>query len=306
MDTRFVRCCALSLAAFSLIPAINILADPLPGEVLKFSQLPLGSPLNPNGFPGHDELSTAIRNSDNVYSGTFAADDFADKFSTPVVHVQWWGSYLAGATSPNHVQQFLISFESDVPADPAGGFSTPGTPLLSQIVTLGALAPASGTFTEAPFNTVGAEPTYMYNAELSVPFAEHPDTVYWLKIVALTNPNDGIAWGWHNRDYTVPDVLASTAPAVNPGERNLGTTSLPLWHFQDDAVTGDIVYNIPQNFPSEAGFQPLVYNNITDGIPPGVAPPSEDLAFNLYTVPEPMCLAPLAATVLIARRRSRS
>src|SRR5262249_10852644 len=76
-------------------------ADPLPGEVLKFQQLPLNNTVTPTfptptpggaPFPGHDELSTATPDGVN-YFGTYMADDFADKFSTPVVHVRWWGSY---------------------------------------------------------------------------------------------------------------------------------------------------------------------------------------------------------------------
>ena len=64
------------------------------------------------------------------------ADDFADKFKSPVVHVKWWGSYLNNFTTPNiPVNKFLISFESDVP-DPnptnPEDFSHPGEPLLNR------------------------------------------------------------------------------------------------------------------------------------------------------------------------------
>jgi hypothetical protein len=90
--------------AIALLACSAVLADPLAGEVLKFQQLPLNNGLTPyypapvpGGAPyyGHDELSTATRTSANApWQGTFMADDFADKFSTPVVHVRWWGSYL--------------------------------------------------------------------------------------------------------------------------------------------------------------------------------------------------------------------
>src|SRR6185295_6706 len=117
--------------------------------------------------------------------------------------------------------------ESDVPASPTGGFSRPGTPLLQQYVSKGPLAPGSGTFTETlirgPDPVVG-ESLYQYNAELACPFQEHRDTVYWLKIVAMVNQaTDGpIQWGWHNRDWSVPDPLASTPPLVSPGEGIVG------------------------------------------------------------------------------------
>src|SRR6185503_17658787 len=213
-------------------------ADPLPGEVIKFAQRPMiATPLGPPGagpvYFGHDELSTAYGVAPvptaPPYQGRFMADDFADKFDTPVLHVKWWGSYMG----PEHftgtgVKQFYIGFESDVPGDPAAGtFSRPGTPLLQQYVKRGPLAPSSGTFTETlirgPDPVIG-ESLYQYNAELACPFNEKRDTVYWLKIVALVNQaEDGpIQWGWHNRDYTIPDPLASTAPAVVPGEKLTG------------------------------------------------------------------------------------
>ena len=50
------------------------------------------------------------------------ADDFADKFTTPVVHITWWGSYIdnnnAAFPPQPHVQKFLIAWETDVPAAP--------------------------------------------------------------------------------------------------------------------------------------------------------------------------------------------
>src|SRR4051812_20258553 len=118
----------IGIAAISALLAPRASADPLPGEALKFQQLPLnlGLPPSPGGapFPGHDELSSAYRVFDASgvqvgWSGQFMAGDFADKFSTPVVHLSWWGSYLGnytGGTTDFTAKQFLISFESDMPA----------------------------------------------------------------------------------------------------------------------------------------------------------------------------------------------
>jgi hypothetical protein len=315
MNTRFTtRYGSMLLAVGILVPGLRAWADPLPGEVLKFSQLPLGgSPNSP--FPGHDELSTAtLSPASGQYTGTFAADDFADTFSTPVVHLDWWGSYLQ---DPNNapVTQFLISFESDVPAGPNGNISTPGKVLASEVVTPGASPTAPGHFTQAAVaGGSTAEPLFLYNAELATPFAEQPNTVYWLKIVALTNPGDGILWGWHNRDYTQMDPFASVAPQVNPGEVNIGTAANPIWHFQDDAVTGAITYfpaiasTGAEGILQESQFARLSYNPSTDGIGvAGAAPISEDLAFNLYTVvPEPGSLGVLAGVGLLLRRHRRS
>ena len=83
----------LTLLALALIcaPAVG---DPLDGQILKFQQKPMVGTVLPDGtrYFGHDELSTAYWNPDmNGYKGTFMADDFADRFNTPVVHVTWWG-----------------------------------------------------------------------------------------------------------------------------------------------------------------------------------------------------------------------
>jgi hypothetical protein len=325
-------------------------ADPLKGrDVLKFSQRPMDGTtiVSPNGttqrFWGHDELSTAYSTvgatGPTPYRGTFMADDFADKFNSPIVHVKWWGSYLNNFVSPAFpVDRFLISIESDVPAGPNNPFSHPGQPLLSQIVKRGPLAPGSGTFTEKPVSGGGpplGETLYEYNAELHLgkEFLEKQDTVYWLKVVALVDLPPGIIvdpnqpptfvprWGWHNRDYTIPNSLASTAPAVVPGEHIDGFLGpvpggTPVWHFQDDAVTGRIVVDhlstpMGQIMPQvdQAGFQPTRYLALADG-PPGIAEFSKDLAFEIYTIPEPatcvVLVAGVACLAALGRRYSRT
>jgi hypothetical protein len=334
-----------------------VMADPLDGrDILKFSQRPMDGTtiVSPDGnvgvYWGHDELSTAYSainatsGGRTPYRGTFMADDFADEFTSPVVHVKWWGSYLNNFTTDNiPVNKFLISFESDVP-DPnptnPDDFSHPGEPLLNQIVTrvpLGGLTPGSGTYTEEPISPGGLplnERLYEYNAELHLgkEFLQDPDKVYWLKIVALVDLPAGLPWpepnqpptfaprwGWHNRDYTIHDPLASTPPAVNPGEHLDGVIGppaggAPIWHFQDDAVTGRVLVNqlIPggEVMPriEQGEYRPTRYLAGADG-PPIIADFSKDLAFELYTIPEPaagsLMLVGLASTLLF-RRRCRS
>jgi len=324
----------LAIAISLLFSAVMAHADPLPGrDLLKFSQKPLdGTPIvTPDGtvrpFFGHDELSTAWGSPDasgvTIYQGRFMADDFADRLNTPVFHVKWWGSYLENQII-QPVDKFLISFESDMPADPLAGFSRPNEPLLNQIVRRGPLAPGSGTFTEKSISPGGpplAEKLYEYNAELYLDkaFPEDNDTVYWLKIVALVDVTDpGVPvtqWGWHNRDYTVPNPLAS--PLVVPGERVVGV--LPggesIWHFQDNAVEGTVFVDTAgpngTKMPviEQTDYQPTHYLDGIDGPGavagtnfPGIGRFSKDLAFEIYTaVPEPtsIVLASLSAVAMV-------
>ncbi len=335
---------SLTLAAAACaaaIFAVSAQADPLAGQVLKFDQEPMiATPLVGHIYFGHDELSTAygVGNAANPplnYQGRFMADDFADKFSTPVVHLTWWGSYMNATAAPQPpVQKFLIAFETDVPQNPGVTFSHPGSVIQYEVVTPGTLTP--GTFTETlergPDPVLG-EALYRYNAERKFPFAQQPDTVYWLKIAALVDvpqpvvvpvPPGTTQWGWHNRDYTINDPLASTSPAVSPGEFIDGTipgTNIPIWHFQDDSVQGDLRFTPgapagqqiiqlamqPQNyvFVNSAGVGPI------DG-PQGIELKSKDLAFRLYTttiVPEPTACVLMAiglAGVFATVRRSRT
>jgi hypothetical protein len=296
-------------AVIAGLAAVTANAATLPG-VLKFSQLPLnGVTINGTAYYGHDEASYATLNANDVYVGKGAADDFSDYYNTPVIGVQWWGSYIptpvVGGPLITPVPDFLISFESDVPVSPTGGFSHPGSVLLAQTVTRNTGGPlAPGQFTEAavgPTNNL-----FVYQALLQNPFPEAAGTVYWLKIAGLFSSTSE-QWGWHNRDYTTADPLA------NPGETNINAAgTFPVWHFGDDAVQGFLNYTPPTSASpgsvDEGDFVPLTYNpnnTSTDG-PAVVTGLSEDLAFQLYTTPEPAPLVLLAiggmALLLVSRR----
>ena len=327
MKTKIQRILLLAGAVLAGAPAIA-LAHPMSDEVMKFQQLPMdGVPVDGALWWGHDELSTSwgdhstgLYGNNAAFPSQFMADDFADTVSTPVAHIRWWGSYINNQPF-NHVQKFLISFETDVAN--IGPFSYPGTPLLSQVVVPGAITQNSGTYTETFVSPgsgqPGGEALYMYNAELKLPFPEQADTVYWLKIVALVDPVvDGpVEWGWHNRDYTITDTFAS--PNVTPGEFIEGVSpggSANVWHFQDDSITG-LISGIDLNNNSAPGgiaflqhlptFFPQKYVDNLDG-PMGISQYSKDLAFELFTrVPEPSTYAlgvlGLLALMVVGRRK---
>jgi hypothetical protein len=354
MKTNLKRTTVLLIVCgFALLSATQVLADPLPlRDQLKFSQQPMvNTPIpNPNGtvgiYHGHDELSTLysqvpIGTPFRDYSGIAMADDFADAFSSPVLHVKWWGSYMNNTLNANNaVNKFLIAFESDIPANqnPVGPFSTPGQVLSSQIVNAGPLSPGSGTFTEKLIQSVPApgEDIYEYNAELHLgkEFFQQPETVYWLKIAALVDVVPGttpVQWGWHNRDYTVIDPLAAAVtPPVLPGERDerielgLPTYPTPVWHFQDDSVSAQTRIGVDSMMPNmpvfvqQFGYVPQHYVDGLDGpgpilatdgtvLQPGIGAFSKDLAFQLftYTIPEPSTCLLMTCSVagILFRRR---
>lgn len=328
MNTRYhILALAGSALLVSLWTAPVAHADPLPGEVLKFQQLPINNLVLPGPVPapvyqGHDELSTAYEyvNSQGLQSwaGDFMADDFADNYSTPIVHLKWWGSYMNNNYTGGGVQQFLIAFESDVPSPP-GNFSHPGTVLSSEIVNFtNSALPGAGTFTEKLINGGAPEHLYQYNAELALPFPEQQDTIYWLKIVALTNDQQ-LQWGWHDRDYTQQNTFASPNTTPGPGESIIGFVGpaaqpTPVWHFQDDAVTGRVDIQPILGTPGLNVNQPLATmfpQNYIDNIdgPNPIGQFSKDLAFELYTIPEPGSAVMLSLgglAIAMSRRTRRS
>ncbi|REK09030.1 MAG: PEP-CTERM sorting domain-containing protein [Planctomycetota bacterium] len=275
----------LAIAVATVAWSATVDASPLPGQEAVFQQLPLNGGLAPStggaAYPGHASLSTATSDLIGLnFSGNYVADDFSYTATTPIWHVEWYGSYL---NQSDPLVGFLLAFETD-----NGG--VPGAMVLNQTVAPGALSAGSGTFIETAIaSPAGAPQLYRYNAELALPFLGNPDDVYWLKIVALSGNGSDTQWGWQNRDYTFEDTLASTVPV--PGEANLPNgLGTDLWHFQNDAVTGDVsIIPLPGAglaIVNQTGADPPSYQDTTAG-PSGISSFGQDMAFSLYTVPVP-------------------
>jgi hypothetical protein len=107
------------------------------------------------------------------------------------------------------------------------------------------------------------------------------------------------------------DLLA--APPGDVDETPPGFTG-PMWHFQDDAVTGSVTITpsstgLPNVFQDPATFAPTFYKPGIDMTPNITTLVSKDLAFGLYTVvPEPSTIALLIfgiAGLATVRRRLR-
>jgi hypothetical protein len=156
------------------------------------------------------------------------------------------------------------------------------------------------------------EELFEYNAELHLDkwfrekaAAPGANNVYWLKIVALVDA-DGttppLQWGWHNRDWSIPNALAAKPGDTPDGAEDVigfvpdpgGGPDVPLWHFEDDAVQGNI-FVFPGPMPSMPGIveQPTFVEQFYMppwDLPTGTQQFSKDLAFELYTrvpIPEP-------------------
>ena len=222
-------------------------------------------------------------------------------------------------------------------------FSHPGQVLHWETVkeVPGGLTPGMGAYTEklvVPATVTGGDAIYEYNAELKYDpatfdgaFHQKPDEVYWVKIAALIDSTQQLRWGWHNRDYTTTNTLFGSPVTPPLGEHNHGpwdwdgdgpdADDKDIWHFQDDAVSAVTLLNLDPFIPATDALQQDAYvaQRYVDGLdgPGGITGVasihqfSKDLAFELYSVPEPSSIAMLAAVsmtalaMLITRRRRK-
>jgi hypothetical protein len=285
------------------------------GNVLKYSQ-PIGhlTPLAPDMHSWGEDIPSdvdwhSIMQSPTIPPNWIIADDFRDPFNTPVLTVRWWGSYVGptfGPGTPGPVPIFgpgsedgyLISFFKDIPADTPGGvpYSRPGE-------LLGSYAVSFDKVWVEPTNYIGWDqhPIWEYKANLMDAHLDHPSTyagpmgfnqkageIYWISIVAevghklelVTDATGAVRW-----------VESPTGKFAQPNQQNpeghyWGWHTSPI-HFNDVATMGHLA--MPGMQWEYFGWQPI-------------QPRHElfDMAFELYTVPEPIGASLMAAGMLMA------
>lgn len=113
-----------------------------------------------------------------------AADDFLCEDGLPITAVEWWGKHVL-PTCPTP-QSFVVRFFTDVPdpnPDDPSDWSHPGDLLYEEEYS---------SFTEV------SEPEYQgyhYYLDLTDPFQQVADTVYWISIEAIVCTPD-VGWAW--------------------------------------------------------------------------------------------------------------
>jgi hypothetical protein len=198
------------------------------GNVLKYSQkighlTPLGNDMHSWGEDIPSDVDwMKIMQSPTVPPNWVIADDFRDPYSTPVMTVRWWGSYVgptfqqvAGGVTPimgpGSEDGYLISFFSDIPAGTGGvPYSRPGE-------LLGSYALSFDKVWVEPTSYIGWDqhPIWEYKANLMDAHLDHPTSyadpmgfrqkageIYWISIVAevghklelVTDPDGTVRW----------------------------------------------------------------------------------------------------------------
>lgn len=205
------------------------------------THFPLGATDVPIGDLGRDVVWAQLPPTDGGYAYAShtdsddtwyaeSADDFFMSSLYPVMAVEWWGIYVPAA--PPFVEQFVIRFYTDVPADPPDvPFSHPGDLVYES---------SSWTFLSELWDPeIG---TYRYEADLLDPPPLASGEIYWISIQAIL-PYDR-QWGWAQcdeeywwNDEAVMDFAMFNVPRWTPFSQVEG-----LWRYGELAF---VLYDMP-------------------------------------------------------------
>jgi hypothetical protein len=270
------------------------------GDVPVLQQLPLqNDPPAGAPFSGHDQFSTVVPAVGAT--GAEVLDNFEVSVSRKLTSITWWGAPLQPQAAEPH--EFFVQVYDNVPAN-GNVPSHPGnTVAFASIAAPGFGDPGEPLYTSTQVSDPGSPAGLLmeYSGALSPFFQFQANTPYWLTI--YTSPDFtqlGLTWGWHTRDYTIPDPLSPVDSLVGM------VGGLPVNQSGSGAVSQGYIGN-SNGFPVLQGSPtPLSYSAGTDG-PAGIDAFGMNMAFALYNAPEPssLILGALGAIALLAYRRRR-
>ncbi|MCP4166137.1 MAG: hypothetical protein GY759_09620 [Chloroflexi bacterium] len=173
--------------------------------VIKWAQWP---DLDVTGYHAHD-------NNPDVH----IADDWQCQ-GGDVTDLHWWGNY---ESIPALNWGFRLSIYGDLNGAPDLGSS----PLWTVDAPIGS---GSGQVQETPYGTNSTgQPIYHYRYDLLTPFPQIPGNIYWLDIMALSQPGGGqVMWLWQgNNDPLILSQPVQWSPP-QPGGYTASLTDLNM------------------------------------------------------------------------------
>jgi hypothetical protein len=320
--TLVVAALTASFAAAQPDPGPN--QHVMKGKILKYSQpighlTDLGTDMHSWGEDIPSDVDWhSIMQSPTIPPNWVIADDFQDPFNTPVATVRWWGSYvgptfnnLPGAPpmpifGPGSEDGYVISFFKDIPADPTGvgsPFSHPGELLGTYVLPLEKV-----WIEETPYIGWDQHRIFEYKANLmdghldhaisgisdQMGFHQRPHEIYWISIVAEVGHKPVLVTDAAGNPHWEVQLTGKTAMPTpeNPEGHYWGWHTSPK-HFNDIATMGHLF--MPGNQWEYIGWNPIQPRHDL-----------HDMAFELYTVPEPASVVLIGlALVAVGCRRWR-
>lgn len=203
----------LGIAAFLALLLTPAVASAGPINWPEGDGVILGHPPNQLGGPAAD---TEFINDSGMQSWQREADDFMLPNAATLRRVSWYGFY--GGTfdpppePPPTIEEMRIRFYNARPSD-----GLPGDVLFEESF-LNPMRMATGESVIVGY----PHPEYLYQVDLSTPFALASNTPYWLEIVQIGNLDSHIRWETSAADLNGRAVINPFVPDWQP----VGTSDL--------------------------------------------------------------------------------
>lgn len=238
------------------------LSDWNPGDDYKmhFPQLP-----DPYGW---DVDATYIQ---GVFPQNCLADDWKCMESGPITDLHFWGSWLND--TEGDILRFSIAIAADMPADPLTPYSRPGETLWERTfypddwVVAGPWDGIQGWYDPGEGFYINEDHAlyWQYNIEnISNPFIQEVESIYWLSISAIVHPDSPQPrWGWKSSgDHWNDDAVHGywyELEWIELYEPPAFTTSLDL----SFVITGTAAQT---NHPPDTPSKPVGPTTVTEGV----------------------------------------